>query len=79
MVWDGCSETVSDLLESVQYEFAKVVTGAMKGTGYQKLLEELVWEDLKTRCSFHKLVLFFKIVNELTPNYLLDLLPITTQ
>ena len=41
VVWDGCCEKVSDLLESVQYEFAKVVSGAMKGTGCQRLLEEL--------------------------------------
>jgi hypothetical protein len=36
VLWDGCSE--SDLLEQVQYESAKVVTGAMKGTyqGYWK-------------------------------------------
>ena len=66
VVWDGCSESVSDLLESVQYESAKVVTGAMRGTGRQRLLEELAWEDLKTRRSIHKLVLFFKIVNNLT-------------
>ena len=70
---------VSDLLESVQYEFAKIVTGAMKGTGRQRLLEELVWESLKTRRLVHKLVLFFKIVNDLTPSYLSDLLTLTTQ
>ena len=67
VVWDGCSaESVSDLLESVQYESAKVVTDALRGTGGQRLLEELAWEDLKTRRSIHKLVLFFKIVNNLT-------------
>ena len=75
VVWDGCSaESVSDLLESVQYESAKVVTDAMRGTGPQRLLEELAWEDLKTRRSIHKLVLFFKMVNNLTPSYLSDLL-----
>ena len=74
VVWDGCCKNVSDLLESVQYEFAKVVTGAMKGTGRQRLLEGLAWESLKTRRSVHKLVLFFKIVNDLTSSYLSDLL-----
>ena len=51
----------------------------MKGTGHQRLLEELAWESLKTRRSVHKLVLFFKIVNDLTPSYLSDLLTLTTQ
>jgi hypothetical protein len=79
VVWDSCCENVSDLLESVQYEFARVVTGAMKGTGHQRLLEELAWESLKTRRSVQKLVLFFKIVNNLTPSFLSDLLTPTTQ
>ena len=79
VVWDGCCENVSDLLESVQYEFARVVTGAMKGTGYQRLLEELAWESLKSRRSVHKLVLSFKIVNNLTPSFLSDSLTPTTQ
>ena len=79
VVWDSCCENVSDLLESVEYEFARVVTGAMKGTGHQRQLEELAWESLKTRRSVHKLVLFFKIVNNLTPSFLSDLLTPTTQ
>ena len=49
VVWDSCCDNVSDLLKSVQYEFAKIVTGAMKGTERQRLLEELAWERLKTR------------------------------
>jgi hypothetical protein len=34
---------------------------------------------IKTRRSVHKLVLFFKIVNNLVPRYLTDLLPATSQ
>ena len=79
VVWDGCSDGLNDLLESVQYEAAKLVTGAMKGTSQRKLLDELAWEELKTRRSVHKLVLFFKIVNNLVPRYLTDLLPVTSQ
>lgn len=79
VLWDGCSESESDLIEFVQYQSAKVVTGAMKGTSKTRLSEELAWEDMKTRRSMHKLVLYFKIVNNLTPNYLRDLLPQTVQ
>lgn len=32
VVWDGCCENVSDLLESVQYDFAKIMTGTMEDT-----------------------------------------------
>ena len=79
ILWDGCSVSESDLLEHVQYQSARVVTGAMQGTSKSRLLEELAWEDLKTRRSIHKLVLYFKIVNNFTPNYLSNLLPQTVQ
>ena len=75
VVWNGCSDTESDLLDSVQYEAGKIVTGAMKGTSRQRLMCELGWEELKTRRAIHKLTLYFKIVNNLTPQYLRDFLP----
>ena len=31
VVWDGCTLGESDLLESVQYDAAKLISGAMKG------------------------------------------------
>ena len=77
VLWDNCSLSECDLIESIQYESARVVTGAMKSTSRSRLLEELSWEDMKTRRSMHKLVLYYKIVNNLTPNYLSDLLPQT--
>ena len=79
VLWDGCTENDSDLLEFVQYEAAKVVTGAMRGTSRQRLLAELSWDELKTRRSTHKLVLFFKIAKKLVPEYLYNLLPLTVQ
>ena len=32
VIWDGCSEGEPNILETVQYEAARVVTGTMKGT-----------------------------------------------
>ena len=48
VVWNGCSDTESDL-DFVQCEAEKIVTGAMKGTSRQFLMSELEWEELKTR------------------------------
>ena len=75
VVWNGCSDTESDLLDSVQYEAGKIVTGAIKGISRQRLMCELGWEELKTRRAIHKLTLYFKIVNNLIPQYLRDFLP----
>lgn len=60
----------------MQHEAAKIVTGAMKGTSKHRLMQEIGWEDLKTRRAIHKLLLYFKIVNNLCPSYLVDLLPL---
>jgi len=74
-VWDGCSDVLSDLLESIQYDSAIVISGALKGTSEEKLLIELGWENLKIRRHLHKLILFYKIVNGYTPSFLQGLLP----
>jgi hypothetical protein len=47
----------------------------MKGTSRHSLMQEIGWEDMKTRRSIHKLAFYFKIINNLTPNYLKELLP----
>ena len=47
MVSDGCSESDSNLLESLDIESARVVTGALKGTNRVSLLKELSWVDLR--------------------------------
>jgi hypothetical protein len=76
---DNCPQSESDLIESIQYESAKrVVKDATRGTR-SKLLDELALENMKTRRSMNKLILYFKIVNNCTPNYLADLLPQTVQ
>ena len=46
LIWDNCSAGNSELLESVQYESAKVVTGAIAGTSSRRLRDELAWEEL---------------------------------
>jgi hypothetical protein len=37
VVWDNCTREQSDLIESVQYESARIVTGLQKGTSRVKL------------------------------------------
>ena len=56
-------------LESEQYSAARAITGAWKGTSQEKLLEELEWETLEKRRWSRRLILFYKIVNNITPPY----------
>ena len=48
----------------------------MKGTSKHRRIQEIRWEDLKTRKATHELLLYFKIVNNLCPSYLVDSLPL---
>ena len=57
-------------LESVQYQAALAVSGTWKGTNRYKIYEELGWETLDERRTFRRLVQFYKIMNEKTPDYL---------
>ena len=76
VVWDGCNETDSDLLEQLQYEAARLVTGAIKGTSRERLLNEVAWVKLKERRTYHKLNMIYKILNNLAPSYLQELCPV---
>ena len=75
-VWDGCNETDSDLLEQLQYEAVRLVTGAIKGTSRESLLNEVAWVKLKETRSYHKLKMIYKILNNLALSYLLQLCPV---
>ena len=59
-----------NLLERTQYQAALAVSGAWKGTNMNKIYEELGWESLNHRRMFRRLTQFYKIMNNLTPEYL---------
>ena len=46
VVWNGCSESDSNLLENLQIEGVRVVTGALKATNKVSLLNDLSWVEL---------------------------------
>jgi hypothetical protein len=75
VVFDNCTAHESHSLEQVQRRAAVLCTGAFKRSSYKCLLEELGWESLEDRRKKAKLVLMFKILNNLTPNYLKVLIP----
>ena len=53
-IWADCADREVQLLESIQYEASRVVSGAVKGTSYERPREELGWQKLMTRRFFHK-------------------------
>ena len=62
--------SLTTMIESVQYSAALAVTGAWRGTNTDRIYEELGWESLYHRRYYRRMTLFYKIVNEGTPEYL---------
>ena len=75
VVWDNCTQYESNDLEKIQNEAARIVTGATKLISLQSLYIETGWESLASKRQKSKLVLFYKMQNEMTPEYLSSLAP----
>ena len=71
VIYDRASnESFQYKLESVQYNAALAITGAIRGSSREKLYQELGLESLKSRRWYRKLCLFFK-----HPSSLFDIIP----
>ena len=79
VIFDGSTDTITKRLEDTQRQAALACTGAYKHTRHTKLLEELGWPLLSTRHKHHRLVLMYKIQNNMGPRYLSDSCPILTR
>ena len=71
VIWDSQNQSLINKLENVQLDAARIVTGGTKLTGLNRLYEE----KLSERRQNHQLILFHKVKNNRTPQYLLDLIP----
>ena len=69
------NESFQNKLESVQYDAALAITGAIRGSSREKLYQELGLESLKSRRWYRKLCLFFKLKKNKHPSYLFDIIP----
>ena len=64
------NESFKEKIESVQYNAALIITGAIKGTCRDKMSQELGLESLTDRRWSRNLILFHKIILGLQPSYL---------
>ena len=75
VVWDNCTQYEKDRLEKVQIEAARIVTGTTRYITLNNLYKEIGWLTLEDRRKYQKLVLTFKIRNNMVPDYLSTLFP----
>ena len=64
------------MIESVQYNAALAITGAIRGSSREKLYQELGFESLRDRRSYRKLCFYYKIRHNDCPHYLTEHIPI---
>ena len=62
-------------IESVQYNSALAITGAIRGTSKEKIYHELGLESLEKRRWYRKLRCFYKIFRSQSPQYLFNIIP----
>ena len=72
---DNCTSYKKQNLEKVQIEAARIVTGCTKLVSLRELYKETGWDTLDIRRSNQKLLLMYKMNNNLTPDYLSSLVP----
>ena len=77
VLWDGCSNENESRIEKVQLEAARLVSGLTRSTSTNRIYQEIGWKTLHRRRKEKKLILFHKIVHNIAPSYLRDLLPLT--
>ena len=75
VVWDNCELNEVNALEKIQLKAARIVTGATKLVSLEMLYKEKGWETLEIRRSTHKLHLFYKINNNISPEYISSFVP----
>ena len=62
-------------LESLQYNAALAITGAICGTSKEKLYNELGLESLQNRRWYRKLSFLYKVIANQSPSYLFNMIP----
>ena len=70
ILFDNCNENEKYELDKIQYEAARITTGATKLVSIEQLYRETGWESLRQRRWIHKLVQFYKMSNNLSPELL---------
>ena len=62
-------------VESIKYNAAVAITGALRGISKEKLFEVLGLESLQHRRWYGKLCCFYKILKGQCPKYLFNIIP----
>ena len=77
VVWAGSPDCDLEKLDKVHIRAMRIITGATERSNINSMYEDLGWVSLSRRRLIHRLTLFYKITNNMTPQYLADIVPPT--
>ena len=69
------NNTFHQKMESIQYNAALAIAGAIRGSSREKLYQELGLESLQQQRWYRKLCYFFKLTKNKSPKYLFNYIP----
>ena len=75
IIWDDCTQFEKQEIEKIQIEAARIATGTTKLVSLNALYQETGRVTLVKRRENHKLVMLYKMCNDLTPSCLSSLVP----
>ena len=75
VIWDNCTQAQTDILEDIQLDALRTISGTVRGTSHEQIYNETGFITLKERRSRHKLVLFYKFANGLLPDHITERFP----
>jgi hypothetical protein len=70
IVWINCTQFEKLEFDKIQNAAARIVSGATKLVSLRELQKEVLWKSVESQRQNHKLILFYKMRNGLTPDYL---------
>ena len=73
VIWDNCTQYEKNEPDTIQNEAGRIAIRGTKLISLNALYKETNWETLSQRPDTHKATLFYKITNQLTPDYLSSL------
>ena len=70
VIYNNCTDLLSIKLEEIQLDALRTISGSVRGTSHVKLYQETGFVALKERRKRHKMLLFFKFVNNMLPEHI---------
>ena len=75
ILYDNCPLYYKDKLEDTNLDALRTIIGTVRGTSHSKIYTESGFSSLFERRKKHKCIMYFKILNGLTPTFLTNYLP----